>query len=110
MTTGAALPDKYPLIFTLRLPLDRHLHLCYTLITMLRTQIYLPQETHQELTLWARKMNLPMAEVVRRIIKTGLKKKEEFLEKGNDILDLTKLKIRGGPKNLSQKLDFYLYQ
>lgn len=76
---------------------------------MLRTQIYLPEETHQELTLWARKVGLPMAEVVRRFVKTGLDKKEEFLEKGNDILELTKLKIKGGPKNLSQKLDSYLY-
>ena len=77
---------------------------------MLRTQIYLPEETHQELTLWARKMDLPMAEVARRIIKTGLEKKEKFFEKGNDLLLLAKLKIRGGPKDLSQKLDFYLHQ
>lgn len=77
---------------------------------MLRTQIYLPEEIYQELVLWARKMDLPMAEVVRKILKTGLKKKEEFLEKGNDLLALTRLKISGGPKDLSKKFDFYLYQ
>jgi hypothetical protein len=77
---------------------------------MLRTQIYLPEEIHRELILWARKMDLPMAEVVRRIIKTGLEKKEKFFEKGNDLLLLTQLKIKGGPKDLSEKLDFYLYQ
>jgi hypothetical protein len=77
---------------------------------MLRTQIYLPEETHQELILWAKKMDLPMAEVVRRILKSGLKQKEGFLEKGNDLLTLTKLKIKGGPLDLSKKLDLYLYQ
>lgn len=79
-------------------------------LTMLRTQVYLPEETHQDLTLWAAKMDLPMAEIIRRILKTGLEKKEEFLEKGNDLLALAKLKIKGGPKDLSQRLDAYLYQ
>lgn len=51
-----------------------------------------------------------MAELVRKILKTGLAEKEIFLEKGNDLLKLTKLKIRGGPKDLSGKLDSYLYQ
>lgn len=97
-------------IVNLFIALDRYLHLCYTLVIMLRTQIYLPQETHQELMLWSRKMDLPMAEIVRKFINAGLNKKEEFLEKGNDLLALTKLKIKGGPKNLSEKLDFYLYQ
>jgi len=77
---------------------------------MLRTQIYLPEQTHQELILWAKKMDLPMAEVVRRILKVGLEQKEGFLEKGNDLLALTRLKIKGGPRDLSQKLDLYLYQ
>jgi len=51
-----------------------------------------------------------MAEIVRKFINAGLDRKEEFLEKGNDLLALTKLKIKGEPKNLSKKLDFYLYQ
>ena len=79
-------------------------------LTMLRTQVYLPEETHQDLALWAAKMDLPMAEIIRRILKTGLEKKEEFLDKGNDLITLAKLKIKGGPKGLSQKLDSYLYQ
>lgn len=77
---------------------------------MLRTQIYLPEEAHSELTEWASKAKIPMAELVRRIIKVGLQKKEEFFEKENDLLELTKLKIKGGPVDLSEKLDFYLYQ
>ena len=77
---------------------------------MLRTQIYLPEEAHSELTEWASQVKIPMAELVRRIIKVGLQKKEEFFEKENDLLELTKLKIKGGPADLSEKLDFYLYQ
>lgn len=90
--------------------LDKRLHLCYTLPTMLRTQIYLPEEIHSELNEWARKMELPMAELVRRIIRAGLQKKEELFKKGNDLLKLKRLKLRGGPTDLSQKLDSYLYQ
>lgn len=77
---------------------------------MLRTQIYLPEEIHSELLEWARKMELPMAELVRRLIKAGLQRKEGFFEKGNDLLKLAKLKIKGGPTDLSKKLDSYLYQ
>jgi len=76
----------------------------------MRTQIYLPKEIHQELALWARRMDLPMAEVVRKILKTGLERKEEFLGEGNDLLLLARLKIKGGLKDLSQKFDYYLYQ
>jgi len=77
---------------------------------MMRTQIYLPKDIHQELALWARRMDLPMAEVVRKILKTGLERKEEFLGEGNDLLLLARLKIKGGLKDLSQKFDYYLYQ
>jgi len=76
----------------------------------MRTQIYLPKDIHQELALWARRMDLPMAEVVRKILKTGLERKEEFLGEGNDLLLLAKLKIKGGLKDLSRKFDYYLYQ
>lgn len=77
---------------------------------MLRTQIYLPEEIHSELNEWAAKVKLPMAELVRRILKVGLQKKDKFIEKGNDLLTLKKLKIKGGPKDLSSKFDSYLYQ
>ncbi len=29
---------------------------------------------------------------------------------GKDVLEFTKLKIKGGPRNLSEKLDSYLYR
>lgn len=77
---------------------------------MLRTQVYLPKNLHQELTTWAKQMDVPMAEVVRKILKAGLVRKESFLDEENDLLELSKLKLKGGPKDLSAKLDFYIYQ
>ena len=76
---------------------------------MLRTQIYLPEGLHSELTSLGKKLNLSMAEVVRKILKNSLKKKEALMGKGNDLHKLSQLKIKGGPKDLSQNLDSYLY-
>lgn len=76
---------------------------------MFRTQIYLPEELHSELISLGKKMNLPMAEIVRKILKNSLKKKEGLMGKGNDLAKLAKLRIKGGPRDLSQNLDSYLY-
>jgi len=76
---------------------------------MLRTQIYLPEEYHSQLIDLASQLNIPMAEVIRMILKNGLMKKGEILSPGNDLWKLADLKIKGGPKDLSKKFDFYLY-
>lgn len=76
---------------------------------MLRTQIYLPEDYRSQLTLMAKIMDVPMAEVIRKMIKAGIEKKEEIINKGNDLFKLSSLKIEGGPKDLSSKLDSYLY-
>jgi len=44
------------------------------------------------------------------ILRLLLTKKMKTIPKKNDLLELTKLKIRGGPRNLSSKLNFYLYR
>lgn len=76
---------------------------------MLRTQIYLPEEYHHELAIIAHNLGVPKAVVIRKILKKALKNKEELIGGGNDLLALSKLKIKGGPKDLSAKLDSYLY-
>ncbi|MGB9706841.1 MAG: CopG family transcriptional regulator [Microgenomates group bacterium] len=76
---------------------------------MLRTQIYLPEDFHSQLGELAVKLNVSMAEVIRMILKNGLKKKEEFLSPGNDLWKLANLKIKGGPRDLAKNLDRYLY-
>jgi hypothetical protein len=76
---------------------------------MLRTQIYLPEDFYSQLNWLATKLNVSMAEVIRMILKNGLRKKEEILAPGNDLWKLADLKIKGGPKNLAKNLDYYLY-
>ena len=50
-----------------------------------------------------------MGEAMRMILKKALKKKERIISPGNDLWKLARLKIKGGPKDLSGKLDDYLY-
>lgn len=65
---------------------------------------------HTQLVLWARRAKLPMAEIVRVILEKGLEKKAEFMEEGNDLVEMSKLGIKGGPGDLSSKFDDYLYR
>lgn len=76
---------------------------------MLRTQIYLPEDCHSELTDLAQKAGVPMSEIIRKMLKVELKEKDKYLTKGNSLASLAKLKITGGPKDLSAKFDSYLY-
>lgn len=75
---------------------------------MIRTQIYLPSEIKKELEKISRKESIPMGEMIRKILKKSLIDNREF-RKGNDMIELTKLRLKGGPRDLSSKLDEYLY-
>ena len=88
--------------------LDRCIHLCYKL-GMLRTQIYLPVEYHQELAIMAQKLGVPKAVIIRKILKKALRKKAKSVKNTSPLLSLAKLKFRGGPKDLSERFDEYLY-
>lgn len=76
---------------------------------MLRTQIYLPEEYHRELATIAQSLGVPKAVVIRKILKKALGKKAKSTKNTNPLLSLAKLKFRGGPKDLSEKFDEYLY-
>jgi hypothetical protein len=52
---------------------------------------------------------LKIKEKLNQILKKVLIKEKRAL-KGADLFGLTKLKIRGGPKDLSEKVNFYLYE
>lgn len=74
---------------------------------MLRTQIYLPEELSQELKLLALKEAKTTAEVIRKLLKEGLKKQKKkstgaFLEK------LASMAGRGH-KDLSSNFYDYAY-
>ena len=76
---------------------------------MLRTQIYLPEDYYNQLNNMAKQMNISMGKTIRIILKKGLEKQKKMITKGNDLYQLANLKIKGGPKDLSQKIDKYLY-
>lgn len=82
----------------------------YTHINMIRTQIYLDEQLRKDLTLIARQEKESMAEVARNILKEGIKRRKKTDMSGKAILrDLLIIKAKGGPKDLSKNIDYYLY-
>lgn len=77
---------------------------------MIRTQVYLPEELHQELKLLAETQNTNFSSLIREgaeeVVKRKTKPKvdfdpwKSFVGKGP----------KGGPKDLSSKIDYYLYE
>lgn len=77
---------------------------------MIRTQLYLPEEEYKILVMLARQKSQPMAEFVRGFIKEGLKKEKTLDRTGRGIMmALSRMKIKGGPKDLSSNIDSYLF-
>lgn len=74
---------------------------------MIRTQIYLPEDLYHELKLLAANSNKKFSELIREGAKLVTqkelrKKKKKF---GQGFIGAGK----GGPKDLSSNLDYYLY-
>jgi 3-methyladenine DNA glycosylase Mpg len=76
---------------------------------MVRTQIYLPVEYQEELAIMAREQGVPKAVVIRTIIKKSIGKKINSIKNTSPLLSLAKLNFKGGPKDLSSRVDYYLY-
>lgn len=77
---------------------------------MKRTQIYLPEQDHKELTAIAKKKKQPMVEVIRVYIKAGLKEEKSIDRSGKEVMrKLLNIKATGGPRDLSTNIDHYLY-
>ena len=76
---------------------------------MIRTQIYIPETLHQTAKAIAGKRKESLAELLRNIIERGItEEKKEMKQK--PLSNIAKLNIKGGPKDLSQNLDKYLYE
>lgn len=77
---------------------------------MIRTQIYISQDTHKKLLYLAEINEEPMAAIVRKFVKEGLKK-ETFRDfSGKETLRaISNLSLPGGPKDLSKNINHYLY-
>lgn len=76
---------------------------------MLRTQIYIPESIHQQAKNLASQLDQTLAELLRRLIITGLEEEKNKI-KPKSLNSLSKLNLQGGPNDLSEKMDEYLYQ
>lgn len=75
---------------------------------MLRTQIYLPEDLTRDLKFMAQKEDKPTAEIIRSLLKEGIRKRKTGKSAGKTLLELTKLGAKG-PGDLSTNLFDYLY-
>jgi len=76
---------------------------------MVRTQIYLPTQTHQRLMRLAKHREDSMANMVRKFIEEGLSQVTEDNSGMGALKALAGLKLTGGPADLSANIDRYLY-
>lgn len=75
---------------------------------MIRTQIYIPKPLHQRAKLVAKRESRPLAALYREFITLGLEATaQKQTEKSLDFL--IDLKFKGGPEDLSENIDHYLY-
>lgn len=77
---------------------------------MIRTQIYIPEQMHAQLTRLAEKRNKALAEVIREFLGKELQQTPEENMGKQAMWRLVNLNLRGGPKDLAQNLDKYLYE
>jgi len=73
---------------------------------MIRTQIYIPAILHAKAKIKARNEKTSLAEILRKSLQIYLDQEEHQ----EDFLSaVAKLQFSGGPKDLSEKFDEYLY-
>ncbi|MBI5358129.1 hypothetical protein HZB69_00660 [Candidatus Amesbacteria bacterium] len=74
---------------------------------MIRTQVYIPDDLHSELMLLAKQEGVNFSTLVREGAKEVIKMKRVKNTKKWGVGFIGALK--GGPKDLSSKIDYYLY-
>jgi len=77
---------------------------------MIRTQIYIPDKIHQETKYIAWRQGKTMAEILRSFITVGVIEEKKKKQKQKPLSSLARLGIKGGPRDLSENIDKYLYQ
>lgn len=68
----------------------------------------MPEELHHTVKLRANLKKESMAEFIRQCIERGVQE-EKNNHKRAPLVSLSKLRFKGGPKDLSKKIDQYLY-
>lgn len=75
---------------------------------MRRTQIYLPETTYRVLLKLRKQRKQSIAQIIRDILHRNFIA-EELDSAEFDLENMAELKLCGGPKDLSENLDDYLY-
>ena len=77
---------------------------------MVRTQVYIPQDTHKKLISLAAEETKPMAVIIRAFIEQGLETVKLKDNSGKKTLaNIAKLQFTGGDEHLSENIDHHLY-
>lgn len=80
----------------------------YNVYSMIRTQVYFPDDLYLELKTLARRKRVSLAEIVRAFVRRGVKQEKRGENPAEVFLKIAKLAGRG-PADLSEKHDEYLY-
>ena len=75
---------------------------------MIRTQVYIPEDIHRDLMLLVNQTGLNFSELIRQGAREVIKK-EKLAEPKRDWRKFVGAGGKGGPKNLSSRIDYYLY-
>lgn len=76
---------------------------------MIRTQVFLPEETYQYIRIQAQKEKKPAAQIIREVLTVGIEKHLQNKPTESVWDKLAKMNARG-PRDLSQNIDKYLYE
>ncbi len=79
---------------------------------MIRTQIYLPEAMYKDIKLRAKAKGEPAAQLIRDTLETSLYKGKNIANPGvrkSWAQQAEELNITGSPKDLSRRIDDYLY-
>ena len=80
---------------------------------MKRTQLNLDEKTYYQLVSYAERKKTSLSAAARKLISKQLEEKPSKSKNKNPFLELAnlgeRLKVKGGPKDLSENIDYYLY-
>jgi hypothetical protein len=78
---------------------------------MIQKSFYIENEVYRELTRLAKTQRVPTAELMRGLIKAGLKLTQTREQQGTQfLLKLAGYKLKGGPKDLAKHHDRYTWE
>lgn len=76
---------------------------------MIRTQLYLPETLYSDIKRRARADGKPAAQLIRDTLERGFSEQAAAKPLESWAVMTKRLNIRGGPKDLSRRIDDYLY-